>query len=226
MNNLSIEQLQEAYDKIYNNAQELLKEAKLLFDNNMIARSFTLSHLAYEELAKLPMVYYAASSVYFGKPVDWKSFRKRFQNHEEKLRNAIYLLHMVTGHDIDKNKYEEMEKLIKVANDLKNQSLYTGYYDNKFQQPSECVSRESAEISYEMATRLLKFFSEKQLHGTNNIVLALKNYTEKDFEVSNQLSERDVAYTKDGRIFPYYSKRVNQMRMRRKKRSRKRRKKK
>ncbi|WHX62768.1 AbiV family abortive infection protein [Peribacillus frigoritolerans] len=226
MNNLSVAQLQEAYTKIFKNAEELLEEAKILFDNGKLTRSFTLSHLAYEELAKLPMVYHTATNVYFKKQVNWKTFRRRFQDHKEKIRSMILLLSMIVGTKIGKEEYENMNQFVEAANELKNQSLYTGFYDNMFQQPSECVSKESVELSYQSATKIFNFFSQKQYHKPEGIVKSLENVSKKTFERSNDLSNKNVIYTRDGRVFEFYPYKVKQLKLASKKRSKKQRKKK
>lgn len=221
MNNLKIEQLQEAYDKIYYNAQELIKDSKLLFDNNRIPRAFTLSHLAIEELAKLPMVYHTATCVFYKQPVDWKTFRKRFQSHEEKLKSATLLINMVMQRDIDKKVLDELLQFVKVANDLKNHSLYTSFVENKFLQPSESVSKQSAEASYQLANKLLDFFSLKGFHGKNGIQTVLKNTTLKEFQKTQILSDKNVLYSPDGKVQEYYKSSVYKLKQNRKKRSKK-----
>ncbi|MCB4848588.1 AbiV family abortive infection protein [Bacillus tropicus] len=227
MNQLTVEQLQTAYSKIFYNAEELIKESKVLFDSGAKTRAFTLSHLACEELAKLPLVYHTATKVLFKQKVDWKDFRRRFQDHKEKLKNVILVANMIVGNKIDGEKFEEMKAFVTAANELKNQSLYTGFYDNEFQKPSECVSEGSIVGSYKLANMLLDFFADKNLHLSGGILNSLKDVTEVEFDRSNELSTHNAVYTPDGKIYPYYVKKHrNELKQKQKKRNQKLRKKK
>ncbi|MGX5569521.1 AbiV family abortive infection protein [Bacillus toyonensis] len=220
MNQLTVEQLQTAYTKIFTNADELIKESKILFDSGAKTRAFTLAHLACEELAKLPLVYHTATKVYFKQKVNWKDFRRKFQDHKEKLKSVILVANMIVGNQIDGDKFEEMETFVTAANELKNQSLYTGFYDNEFQKPSECVSENSIVGSYKLANMLLDFFVDKNLHLPGGILNSLKDVTEFDFKRSNEVSTHNVLYTPDGKIYPYYAKKHrNTLKQKQKKRN-------
>ncbi|MDA1657929.1 AbiV family abortive infection protein [Bacillus cereus group sp. TH150LC] len=227
MNQLKIEQLQTAYTKIFDNARELINESTLLFENGSKTRAFTLAHLACEELAKLPIVYYTATKVYFKKPVDWKKFKNRFQDHKEKIRMLISLILIINEQTINDEKVELIEEFVKVANDLKNQSLYTGFYDNKFQQPCECVSDESVDFSRELATTALNFFTAKEYYKPNGILNSLKATSVERFEQLKDVANHNSYYTKDGEILRYYAKKQrNELKLKQKQRNQKLRKKK
>lgn len=85
INQLKVEDLEKIYVTIYENACELLEESELLFIHEKYARSYLCSHIAFEELGKLPMLYLATLDVYNGIEVDWKSLNSHIRDHKSKI---------------------------------------------------------------------------------------------------------------------------------------------
>ena len=79
MNSLSINELHTLRLAIFDNAERLHKEAKLLHENNMFSRAYLLAHFCFEELGKIPIIIGAIGKLMAGEPVDWKKLKKRYQ---------------------------------------------------------------------------------------------------------------------------------------------------
>jgi AbiV family abortive infection protein len=82
LNQLKVEEVEEIFKKIYDNACELLDDAEILFSHKKYARAYLCSHIAFEEFGKLPMLNSVALGICYGKKVDWKKFNRRFRNHK------------------------------------------------------------------------------------------------------------------------------------------------
>lgn len=85
LNQLSIQDLEGLFFKIYENACELIDEAELLYKHQKYARSYLCSHSAFEEFGKIPMLHRAAIDIHMGEKVDWKSLNKRIRSHMDKI---------------------------------------------------------------------------------------------------------------------------------------------
>lgn len=70
---------------IFNNAEALQKEAKLLLEHGMHSRAYLLAHFCFEELGKIPIIVGAIGQLRKGEAPDWKKVEKRFYSHEEKI---------------------------------------------------------------------------------------------------------------------------------------------
>jgi AbiV family abortive infection protein len=81
---LDLEQLKLGRLVVLKNAEELVVEAEILYENKRWARSFFLSQAASEELGKYMMVVSAIAFV-VGGGMNWELFWKRFRNHRAKL---------------------------------------------------------------------------------------------------------------------------------------------
>jgi AbiV family abortive infection protein len=158
LENLSFEQLMEGCEKGLKNAQSLAAEAGLLYEHKYFARTYSLGHLAREELGKVLMLYHAAIDVLVGSTVDWKKLSRRFRDHKEKIINdQMFQSHMM---DVLKatNLLTEQEQgqwaaaqhlqFTKQAtayrNRRKNASLYVSWEDLAFQLPSEVFTERQA----------------------------------------------------------------------------------
>lgn len=131
----------------FENACELIEDAELLFGHKRYARSYTLAHLASEELAKLPTLALAAMDLTNGISVDWKKLDEQLRSHCSKLRGLLFLDFL--GTDIDPNTKEivlpgKNVSRVELFNDLKNASLYSGVYLDIFYKPSAVFRRELA----------------------------------------------------------------------------------
>ncbi|GIN91105.1 hypothetical protein J22TS1_21560 [Siminovitchia terrae] len=158
MSVLSFEKLEEAYIKSYENATELVEEAKLLFDNNKYARAYFLAQIAYEELAKLPIILHEAIRSHLKEKQDWKKFYKRLNSHSAK--NTLNVVFSQFPYlDI-----EEVEKNAENLNTLKNASLYSDLNETNYVKPSELVTKESALARIGTVESFLLMYTKSKLH--------------------------------------------------------------
>lgn len=147
INNLKANDIIEGALKTVRNAQQLCDESNLLHQHKMFARSYALSHLAREEVAKSAMLFKVAIDRLLDRQIDWKKVDRRFRNHKEKIVNDRAFTHILFG---------RMEKqldpkilfnsgTIEYTNARKNASLYVDWSGGKFHSPEESVSeRQSA----------------------------------------------------------------------------------
>lgn len=70
MKPLTLEALDSAYKKIYENAKELLEEAHILFEHNKFARAYSLAQLAGEEISKLNIIFNVSNNLIYNKPIN------------------------------------------------------------------------------------------------------------------------------------------------------------
>lgn len=152
----SLNQIDEYMLALLINARELLRESEILFANEAFARSYTLSHIAREEIAKCKILYSAGRRLIAGIKVDWKLTIKRLRDHKSKLRQetlANSILAVISGDE------ECFDKIIDGApassekrNDDKNSSLYVGISaDGKVSLPNKAIDKVLAERNINLA---------------------------------------------------------------------------
>lgn len=151
---LTVEQIELGRAEILNNARALVEEAEILLGHQRYARAYALSHLASEELAKLPMLVRAAVEVACGISVDWKRLDKRLRDHVEKADMAMdvgFLSGQMPPEEYLSTKTAHLNR-------LKNDSLYVGTSAGAFVAPAQAISKETAVAMYEASRRRLRFF--------------------------------------------------------------------
>ena len=138
------------------NARELLRESEVLFQDKAFARSYTLAHIAREEIAKCKILYAAGRRLASGIEVDWKLTLKRLRDHKSKLKQETVensILAAMLGDE------EGFEKIASGAtdssekrNDDKNNSLYVGISaDGKISLPNKVIDKVLAERNIQLA---------------------------------------------------------------------------
>lgn len=156
----SIEQIDSYIEALMVNAEQLIRESRLLLDNSAYARSFSLAHFAREELAKIGMLEAAGTRLIAGHKVDFKKLSKRLTDHKEKLRSeSTETMIMAAGAGIPEIA-EDIAKfgsnLVNYRNDNKNSSLYVGIIDGEVSRPHALFSKEKAERTLKLAEFSLK----------------------------------------------------------------------
>jgi len=151
---LTVEQIEFGRVEILNNARALVEEAEILLGHEHYARAYSLSHLASEELAKLPMLVRAAVEVACGVSVDWKRLDNRLRDHIEKADMAMDM-DFLSGHMPPE---EYLNTKAAHLNRLKNDSLYVGISRGAFVAPTRAISKEAASAMFEASRRRLRFF--------------------------------------------------------------------
>ncbi len=74
---LSPYELENARQKVFQNALDMLTEADILFEHKRYARAYALAHLAGEEFAKLAILYRAGLDAMRGFVVEWETLKKK-----------------------------------------------------------------------------------------------------------------------------------------------------
>lgn len=152
----SLNQIDEYMLALIVNAKELLRESEVLFENKAFARSYTLAHIAREEIAKCKILYAAGRRLASGIEVDWKLTMMRLRDHKSKLRQETVgnsILAAMLGDE------EGFEKIVGGAtdssekrNDDKNNSLYVGISaDGKISLPNKVIDKVLAERNIKLA---------------------------------------------------------------------------
>jgi AbiV family abortive infection protein len=175
---LSFEKLEEAYILVYENADELLQESRILFNNSRFARAYTLAQIAHEELAKLPIIYQEATRAFFKEKHDWKNFYKRFRSHESKNKqNFVFYQTMlnISGDSSLNLPYTKIKDNISFVNHLKNISLYADIKNKTFTKPSNEINKQLAKTQLELAEEMLRTYSLTGFQNKGGIEKTLDN---------------------------------------------------
>jgi len=178
MDKLKIDQLHKLRLSIFDNAESLYKEAKLLNENGFYERAYLLAYFACEELGKIPIVVGAIGQLIQGNEVDWKKVKKRFRNHKAKVESEDYH-HYVFGlepdllRNSDVKWLDEQKKQSRAKVDRKNESTYVDVIDGDIMLPAEQVSSEDAVKLIERAFNSLK--AHWQSESLTNPIIVVAN---------------------------------------------------
>ena len=153
--NWSLEQIDEYIEALLINAEQLIRESQLLLNSEAYARSFTLSHLAREELAKISMLEAAGTRLLAGQNVDFKTLRKRLSDHKAKLRGesaqALIIAAGIGHAKLTETLKQYSGQIVDHRNNNKNDSIYVGIKDGAISKPSELFSKHKAERTLKLA---------------------------------------------------------------------------
>ena len=130
MQHITVDDIIDGMVKITLNAQSLADEAELLLNNKYFARAYTLPHIAREEISKLYILFRIGIEVIAGKEYDNKKLQKRLNSHKSKIEFFSFPIAL----------HRQKDKFVETINERKNNSLYVGWKDSKFQSPSEAIS--------------------------------------------------------------------------------------
>ncbi len=147
------------------NTDELINESYLLFENSHYSRAYFLLQIANEESAKMELLGTTYIQLVLNRPFDEKVVRSKFRLHESK--NSINSYHMpFSDEEIRALRFSDPIKLneiilhqkadyIKTRNIRKNDSLYVNWVNDKFDKPSEKITKKDvAELRNEVTTIL------------------------------------------------------------------------
>lgn len=207
----SLDFVADAFRACWANAQDLVTEAKLLFDHGHKARALSLSVLALEEIGKL----FCADGLLFARPDDHraKAFAKSLKSHTAKL-SALELLPLLLKNisSVDPRYSTEkrfMQAVVISAKDLKDRGnavfdllggegfskldhwKQVGFYsqplENGFITPNDAVKSEIAEAVFMLAWRATTTLDFLLKDGN------LKRYIDGAREVRAKMSEEQHA---------------------------------
>ncbi|MDV2504482.1 MAG: AbiV family abortive infection protein [bacterium] len=199
MKKLTLSQIEEARVKILENARELIEDAELLLSKGRFARAYTLSHLACEEMVKIPMLVRAAIDTLHGIEFDWINLQRRLHSHQEKI-DIISLIDSLFDPDMENNpdikRLKDSSKRTPSYNKLKNYSLYTSQINNRFKKPSEIIDHEQSDSLLGGAKFLLKMFEAVEIPSQGRLEELskhplFKEYYEKFTDAPREMKRRE-----------------------------------
>jgi len=179
MNTLTIEELHTLRLAIFDNAEALHKEAKLLFENKMFSRAYLLAHFCFEELGKIPIIVGVIGKIHSGESVDWKKLRKRFYSHTEKIasQNHHYYMFGLEADFLRNSDLKWLEIAQKTVNrsfEKKNQATYVDVKEKNYLVPQEQISECECEELVNLAFECLRAHWLSENH-TNPVLQDLVN---------------------------------------------------
>ena len=164
--NMTEEQIVIGVPKIVDNANSLLKDADLLYNEKRYERAFSIYQLSIEEIAK---AFFLINVVLFdelSKPEIQTRIKKEIKNHKFKIHKSIGLQSLVNSFfkDINMETYEnlviesfEEMKNIDITNNKKNWGFYTSFKNNIFQSPRELIKDKDVSDIKKKASFLVSF---------------------------------------------------------------------
>jgi AbiV family abortive infection protein len=155
---------------IFDNAEQLYREARILRENGAFSRSLCLHQLSNEECGKLEIIGWYATSIVLGDVVNLAQMEKILRSHKDKNYANAYFAgvtdeeHAAWGRGDwagSSKAFKELQvKLYTIFNTNKNASLYVHFEKGKFSAPKEVIT---AELADEMIA-LNKYFLKKPLY--------------------------------------------------------------
>lgn len=162
---MSIEEIELARKKVMENAMDLFADALLMLENRRHARAYALAHLAWEEAARLPMLFRAGQDLLCGFPVDWKKLRSRLSDHRSKISGNAHRAYFLSDPRPDDSDVAEFESDLQRVNEMnkrKNSSLYADEWDGTWRSPMEVITDADAKDAIERATDVLADYSRRE----------------------------------------------------------------
>ena len=140
--------------KIFENAESLFNEARLLRANGFFIRALVLHQISLEECAKIEILGGWATGLLMGHQVDMKKLEGVMASHAHKNRSNAYFLELSEEEELAseagdtesgiKAFRELQQKFYIKANTAKNAALYVDFNDGKFVAPNERITPEMA----------------------------------------------------------------------------------
>ena len=161
MHKLTNEDLHRLRLRIFDNAESLHKEAKVLFENGYFARAFLLAYFCCEELGKIPIVVGVIGRRLRGEAIDWKHVMKRFRGHKEKIDSDDYHQYLfgIEPDPLRNTDLRWLENAMDTAQshvDKKNQSTYIDFDQSTVLSPLDQITKEDAAIMIERSFSSLR----------------------------------------------------------------------
>lgn len=157
--------LKKARALVLANATELLEDALFLLNDGRYARSYALTVLAREEMAKLAMVVRAVYALNTHEQFDWDRFDRRIKSHEAKLE-VFALVEIIISTNLSQqvDKKAELRRLLsepenrRRLNEGKQDGFYVSVSAEGVRLPSDVISAELARSLYHRTRTMLEFF--------------------------------------------------------------------
>lgn len=187
--------LEKATFNALKNAEELFEDAQILLKNDRLPRAYTLFHLSIEEVGKVFVLYkYLLQNDYSAGNLD--KFLSEMRDHKIKINlstNAKILEAAFTNSqsfDLYKSiiNHEYSESEIKELNKLKNDSLYSGFENDKSFLPHEKFSKSKVEeikIKAESSIKFSIWFNNKFINDLDYYLGVLSEYLSTEVKSSD-----------------------------------------
>ena len=131
---VDLEELKRGRLAALRNAEELVREAEILYDNGAWARSCFLSLAAAEELGKYIMMT-SAVALALGGAINWKTFWRRFRNHKSKLGNILIHEHSLRSDFKFSEYFKKVPEEKQVNVNMRMICLYSDFDGSEFYKP-------------------------------------------------------------------------------------------
>ena len=204
LKDLSENEILRGISLVLDNAEDLMFEAFFLMENNRIARSYTLTQLAIEEVGKSGILVGILLSIRQKRHLDWDEIDKIYFSHSGKATISIafqLVFEMLyRKHGIpDRNNYFKKLYAKKVANVNtqninKNDSLYVGVRCNKFFSPKDVITEQMVDSLQEELFN--KYVGTKALFNEIFNGLAPKDTLEQIEKKISRHTELNIDYKK------------------------------
>lgn len=157
-NRILLAELARGGESIFDNAEQLFREVRILREKGAFSRALCLHQLSNEECGKLEILGGYAMMITIGENVDPAQMAKAFRDHEAKNYANAYFAGLTEEERAARERgdwagsskaFKELQaKLHKIFNTNKNASLYVNFEGGKFTAPKEIIT---AELADEMA---------------------------------------------------------------------------
>lgn len=139
-------------EKIFDNAELLYQEGKILADNGSISRSLFLHQISLEECSKVDSIGAWAISLLIGENPDREKILSAFRHHVSKNRNNAYMIEATKAEndarasgdwDAALEEFKKFQEFHKKSNVAKNESLYVDWKNGEFRSPYDNITKEA-----------------------------------------------------------------------------------
>ena len=189
--------------KIFENAESLFNEARLLTANGFFIRALVLHQISLEECAKIEILGGWGTALLMGQQVDVKKLEAFMANHAQKNRSNAYFLELseeeeraLEAGDTEssiKAFRELQEKFHLKANTAKNAALYVDFRDGKFVAPEEQITPEMATETASLNEKFLGI-SFRNLELLRNLNAAPERHSEWALRFEKMANELKAKY--------------------------------
>ncbi|MEJ7829908.1 MAG: AbiV family abortive infection protein [Segetibacter sp.] len=207
---LSIDELELGIKRALENAEDMINEGDILYENESYPRSYTLYQLAIEEIGKSRILFSLIINLRLENEIDFKEINKDFMHHQTKSKSAItfemaalLVMHSTGDESADERKkkfFTSLEDLqaesenINRLNNYKNDSLYIGIAEKKFISPKDVITKEMTDelrtnslIRLEASRTILK----GMLNDVDKLVKGIKEVDDDDeFKIDDQFFDQ------------------------------------
>ncbi|MFB0919345.1 MAG: AbiV family abortive infection protein [Oscillospiraceae bacterium] len=186
---LTREQFITARNKTLLNANNLIIESKLLFENGMIARAYFLASIACEEIGKYLLISSAAIDYVRG-TLNWKNFWKRIRNHKAKNQTIELFENIFVSNDENFTNPELIKALINDMDELKMANLYSDMFQYDFYEPNEIADKSMTANLIALAENRLKFIEIFPISEKYLLTITKEQIEEADREMKQYIKNK------------------------------------